>query len=417
MIRFQFADIGEGLTEGQLLKWYVEPGDLIKEGDPLFLVETDKVTADIPSPASGTIQEKFYDIGDLIQVGNLMVIINDGKESTPSPPKVDHQPLAEKKSSAGVVGQLEVSNEVIPGAEKQSQAKKHQKVLATPVARKLAKDLGIDIQDIQGTGPNMRVMKADIQKAADQSIPSQSPTSEKVAKSTVTSGIDRPLSQLRKTIAKNMQASKQNIPHAVSMDELDVTHLVALRKAQKEAAKEEGIKLTFLPFIIKALAFGLQEHPHMNASLDLEKGLLRIHKEIHIGIAVDTPDGLLVPVIRNANQKGILQLAKEIQMLAEKARTRTLTLDEMKDATFTITNYGAVGTSIGIPIIPRGQVAILGIGRIQEKPSVINKQILPRHQLPITISIDHRALDGADAGRLSTSLRRVLENPMELLLR
>jgi pyruvate dehydrogenase E2 component (dihydrolipoamide acetyltransferase) len=416
MIRFQFADIGEGLTEGQLLKWYVEPGDLIKEGDPLFLVETDKVTADIPSPASGTIQERFYDIGDLIQVGDLMVIIHDGKESTPSTAKADHQPLAEKKSSAGVVGELEVSNEVIPGEEKQTQTKKHQKVLATPVARKLAKDLGIDIQDIQGSGPNMRVMKADIRTFAAQTV-SQPHSIRKVANPTAAMGLERPLSQLRKTIAKNMQRSKQTIPHAVSIDELDVTHLVAFRNAQRESAKEEGIKLTFLPFIVKALAYGLQTHPHMNASLDLEKEVLLLHDEIHIGIAVDTPDGLLVPVIRNANHKGILQLAKEIQVLAEKARTRTLTLDEMKGATFTITNYGAVGTSFGIPIIPIGQVAILGIGRIQEKPSVIHKQILPRHQLPITISIDHRALDGADAGRLTTSLRRALENPMELLLR
>jgi pyruvate dehydrogenase E2 component (dihydrolipoamide acetyltransferase) len=416
MIRFHFADIGEGLTEGQLLKWYVEPGDLIKEGDPLFLVETDKVTADIPSPASGTIQEKFYDIGDLIQVGDLMVVINDGTETVPSTAKANHEPLAEKKSSAGVVGELEVSNTIIPGVKKQSQTESRRKVLATPVARKLAKDLGIDIQAIQGSGPNMRVMKADIRAVADQTV-SLPRSAQKVARPTTAPGLERPLSQLRKTIAKNMQLSKQTIPHAVSMDELDVTHLVAFRNAQKESAKEQGIKLTFLPFIVKALAYGLQEHPHMNATLDLEKGFLLLHEGIHIGIAVDTPDGLLVPVIRNANQKGILQLAQEIQFLATKARTRTLTLDEMKGATFTITNYGAVGTSIGIPVIPIGQVAILGIGRIQEKPSVIHNQILPRHQLPITISIDHRALDGADAGRLTTTLRSALENPMELLLR
>ena len=416
MIRFQFADIGEGLFEGQLLKWYIEPGDLIQEGDPLFLVETDKVTADIPSPASGTIQERFFDIGDLIQVGDVMVIINDGKETRPSTANVDHQPLAEKKSSAGVVGQLEVSDEVIPEPGKTSPMRKGRKVLATPVARKLAKDLGIDIQRLQGSGPNMRIMKVDIRAAADQRV-SQPFSEQKVATSTAETGLERPLSQLRKAIARNMHLSKQTIPHAVSMDELDVTHLVDFRNAQKQSAKEQGIKLTFLPFIVKALAYGLQEHPHMNASLDLEKGVLRLHQEIHIGIAVDTPDGLLVPVIRNANQKGILQLAKEIQVLAEKARTRTLTLDEMKGATFTITNYGAVGTSVGIPVIPIGQVAILGIGRIQEKPSVIHKQILPRHQLPLTLSIDHRALDGADAGRLTTTLRNALENPMELLLR
>lgn len=420
MFDFRFADIGEGLHEGQLLKWYVESGDSIQEGEPLFLVETDKVTADIPSPASGTIKQRNHAVGDTIHVGDLMVVIDDGTESRKPDVTAKSEPLAEGDDSVGVVGELEVSNEVIPAAAQTSQPNDTRRVLATPVARKLAKDLNIDIQSIQGSGPNNRVMKSDIHAAADQASAKPFQAAEPVNNQSVnksSSELARPLSQLRKAIARNMTLSKQTIPHAVSMDELDVTNLVGFRNSQKESIKSQGIKLTYLPFIIKALAHGLTEYPHMNATLDLEGNQLLLHTGIHIGIAVDTSDGLIVPVIRNANQKGILQLAQEIQSLAEKARARTLTLEEMKGATFTITNYGAVGTSVGIPVIPVGQVAILGIGRIQEKPSVFDGQIVPRHQLPITISIDHRALDGADAGRLSASLRKSLENPMELLMR
>ena len=424
MIQFRFADIGEGIHEGQLLKWYVEPGDPIKEGDPLFLVETDKVTTDIPSPVTGTIHQHHYQIGDTIHVGDVIVEINDGKESPAAEEPIKKEALAEGDSSVGVVGELEVSSEVIPTRGQAKSEKEKRKVLATPVARKLAKDLGVDITKLTGTGPNGRVMKADIRAAAGTSIKTEpARPDEPLAKPAAVEAPAweedeiRPLSQLRKAIARNMALSKQTIPHAISMDELDVTRLVALRKAQKPLAESQGIKLTYLPFVVKALAHGLREHPHCNASLDLVNDQMRIHKDIHIGIAVDTPDGLIVPVIRNADQKGILQLAQEIQTLAEKARSRSLTLQEMKDATFTITNYGAVGTSFGIPVIPVGQVAILGIGRIQEKPAVVDGKILPRHLLPVTISIDHRALDGADAGRLTDVLRRDLENPMELLLR
>lgn len=424
MIQFRFADIGEGIHEGLLLKWYVEAGDPIKEGDPLFLVETDKVTTDIPSPVTGTIHQHLHQVGDTIHVGDIIVEINDGKEMPPMEPIAKKEALSEGDASAGVVGELEVSSEVIPSRSQTQLKKERRKVLATPVARKLAWDLGVDIAALTGSGPNGRVMKADIRAAADATTVSDAAepyqSESKPAEVPISSrdeDLIRPLSQLRKAIARNMALSKQTIPHAVSMDEVDVTRLVALRKAQKPSVDSQGIKLTYLPFIVKALAHGLRENPHMNASLDLEHDQMRIHQEIHIGIAVDTADGLIVPVIRNADQKGILQLAQEIQTLAQKARARTLKLQELKGATFTITNYGAVGTSFGIPIIPVGQVAILGIGRIQEKPAVVNGRILPRHLLPITISIDHRALDGADAGRFSDVLRHDLENPMELLMR
>lgn len=419
MIQFRFADIGEGIHEGQLLKWYIEKGDPIKEGDPLFLVETDKVTTDIPSPASGTIQELYYQVGDTIHVGDVIVDINDGKEAAEAVPVMQKEPMIEGDESVGVVGELEVSSEVIPATQQAKGPSDKRKVFATPVARKLAKDLGVNIADLTGSGPNGRIMKADIREAAS-GVPERMDAKEPENHTTTPSAEGdelRPLSQLRKTIARNMAQSKQTIPHAVSMDELDVTRLVALRRAQKPSAESQGIRLTYLPFIVKALAHGLKAHPHMNASLDLENNQLRIHQKIHIGIAVDTPDGLLVPVIRNADQKGILQLAQEIQSLAEKARARTLTLKEMQGATFTITNYGAVGTSVGIPVISIGQLAILGIGRIQEKPAVVEGRILPRHMLPITLSIDHRALDGADAGRLTNTLRADLEDPMTLLMR
>lgn len=410
MLEFRFPDIGEGIAEGVILKWFVHEGQEVKEGDSLFLVETDKVNAEIPAPASGTILATFGAVGDTINVGDVVVTIDDGSASPESSP-AHKQIEAVEEENAGVVGALETSSHVLEVSHEgntKASAPARRKVLATPVARHLAKDLGVDINLVTGTGPAGRVMKEDIQTMATTALTPVVPhaSEERV-----------PLTQLGKTVAKNMALSKQEIPHAAVMDEIDVTELVKFRQQVKTMAEKEGTKLTYMPFIIKAVALVLQEFPLFNASFAPETQEIVLKKHYNIGIAVDTPDGLLVPVIKNANQLGLLHLAERVQMLAAKARERTLTLDEIQGGTFSLTNYGAVGALSGLPVIKHPEAGILGIGAITKKPVVdADDAIVIRQILPVTLAFDHRFIDGGNAGRFMQRLRAYLQEPLLLLL-
>lgn len=448
MLEFKFPDIGEGIAEGKLLKWIVKAGDKIKEGESLFLVETDKVNAEIPSPAEGTVTELMAKEGEIIYVGNVIVKIDTTGDSPKSDVKSINEKVGEKKTkddyennnlkpinekkeeNAGVVGAIEVSSEVIEASLEsyKNSAVSKQKVLATPVARKLAKDLEIDISAVKGTGPAGRVMKEDIYKAkekvrmgsipqADKTIETAPQTSE-IPKLKVSGEVERvPLSTLRKTIAKNMALSKRVIPHAAVLDEFDVTKLVEFRASVKELAQSREIHLTYMAFIIKALALTVKEYPVFNSSLDEEKEEIIIRKYYNIGIAVDTPEGLLVPVIKDADKKGIFDIAKELQQLSESAKNRNIPFDKLQNGTITITNYGALGSSSGIPVIRHPEAAIVGIGKIAKKPIVNGlDEIVIRSIMNISLCIDHRIIDGGDAGRFLNKLKNYLEEPMLLLL-
>ena len=287
---------------------------------------------------------------------------------------------------------------------------KTNKVLATPVARKLAKDLGIDINTIKGTGIQGRVMKEDIYRAKEELDKGKTFEKPQAPKLTFTEDVERvKISKLRKTIAQNMALSKSIIPHATSMDEFDVTKLVAFRKTQKEMAEAKNIKLTFMPFIIKAVVLALKEYRIINSSFDEENEEIIFKNYYNIGIAVDTDDGLIVPVIKNADKLGVLEIAKELQNLTEQTRSRTVSLDKLQGGTFTITNYGAGGTSFGVPIIKYPEVAILG-GLIQKKPIVVDNEIVISDILPISMSYDHRVIDGGDA-KVFASLKRIFTRP------
>lgn len=418
MLEFRFPDIGEGIAEGVILKWFVEVGQEVKEGDSLFLVETDKVNAEIPSPTSGKILARFGDVGETINVGDVVVTIDDGSGAEA---KGESQTEPVEEDNAAVVGALETSSNVLASSTEhsvESTTDQKRKVLATPAARKLAKDLGVDITTITGTGPVGRVMKEDIRQAAEKTVAAVEPSPVSAAAPAFETIEERiALTTLGKTVAKNMALSKQEIPHAAVMDEFDVTELVKFRRETKELAKQEGSKLTYMPFIIKAVTLTLKEFPLFNASFAGETNEIILKKYYNIGIAVDTPDGLLVPVIKNADQKGLLELGKEVQTLAEKARERTLSLDEIQGGTFTLTNYGAVGALSGMPVIKHPEAAILGIGSITKKP-VVNDQdeIVIRNILPITLAFDHRFIDGGNAGRFIRRLKGYLEQPLLLLL-
>jgi pyruvate dehydrogenase E2 component (dihydrolipoamide acetyltransferase) len=438
MYNFKFADIGEGIHEGQILKWLFKVGDEVKDGDTLCIIETDKVNAEIPSPVDGKIADIMFNVGDTVHVGEVLVKIDDGTgegattaDETKSTDDVQmmsdntNESISENDGeSAGVIGELEVSSEVIESSTETSKTKsgnQNKKVLATPVARQLAKDLGIDINTIKGSGLVGRVMKEDIYKAKESQVNEKetrpSGPSVEVPKMNVTGQVERvPLSKLRKTISKNMTLSKQIIPHAGTMDEFDLTKLVEFRKDHKHLAEEKGIKLTFMPFIIKAVTLALKEYPIFNASYDHEKEEIIYKKFYNLGIAVDTPEGLIVPVIKDADQKSIFAIAKELDEIASAARERSLSLDQLQNGTFSITNYGAFGSSYGVPVIKYPEVAILGVGMIEKKPVVVDNEIVIRDIMAISISIDHRVIDGGDAGRFLMKLKELLNDPYLLLM-
>lgn len=451
MYHFKFADIGEGIHEGKLLEWMVSEGDAVKSGDSLFLVETDKVNAEIPSPVKGFVSKLMAQVGDIIKVGDVVIDIEeDGyveetdalkkeldeetnkpleKDIKPEPvdtsekenPEEPKKEAVEKEKSAGVVGEITVSNDLIASfsEDKPEKVLIKKKVLATPVARKMAKDMDVDIALVKGSGTMGRVMKEDIKKFHS------SETVEKALVSSVpthaapqTGSIEEvELSTIRKSISKAMTLSKQLIPHTVLMDEFDVSSLVEFRNESKEEALVHGVKLTYMPFVIKAVTIALKEFPVFNCVYDHENEKLLLKKFYNIGVATDTPEGLMVPVIKGTDHMGILETAKEMSRLIEASRNKKLTLGDIQGGTFSITNYGALGSIFGTPIIKHPQVAILGIGKISKKPVVSEDgNIEVKDIMPISMAVDHRIIDGADAGRFVERLKQLLSKPKLLLM-
>jgi len=437
---FKFPDIGEGLTEGIILEWYVDKGNAVKVGQPLVKMETDKVVADIPAPREGVIAARYGKVGETIHVGETLVEIDiageaaaeapteaagdAAVEAAAKPTAVEVEPIEEM--GAGVVGTLEVAtnNAYLPasdegtGAKPAASAAAPRKVLATPVARAMAREMNIDINQVRGTGPAGRVMKSDIQNfhapaaaATRVAAPSAAATGQGELVEV------RPMTQMRKSIAKNMLRSKQSTAHMTLFEEPEVSALVEARARYREEYRKEEINLTYLPFIIKAVVAALKRHPELNSEMDFEKGNVIYTNYYNIGIAVSTVDGLVVPVIRNADKLTVRELSKAVAELAIKARDRKLTLEDMKDGTFTITNYGALGGWFGVPVINYPQVGILGIGRINQQPVVAGGEIKVGNVMPLSLSVDHRMVDGAEATEFLNDVAAGVADPLSLIMR
>ena len=416
---FKLPDLGEGLTEGEIVEWLVKKGDPVEEDQVFVKVETDKAVLEIPSPRKGMVLRMGPAEGETVQVGQVILVIGEEGER---PVPVTKPERAEKRPSVGVVGELEEApeEEGVPAEAMPTRPGKRVEVLAMPAVRKLARELKVDLRTIKGSGPQGRITKEDVQKVSVNVNREEKPP-EKVVKAArkydMYGYVERvPLRGMRKTIARAMVRSKYTAPHVTAMDEADITRLVALREKEKEKAAKKGIHLTYLPFVVKAVMAGLEEHPNVNATLDDENEEIILKKYFNIGVAVDTKDGLMVPVVKNVKEKSILQLADELTKLSEKARSRTIDLADLKGGTFTITNYGAVGGIYGSPIINYPEVAILGLGRIQEKPVVVEGRIEVRKMLPLSLSFDHRVVDGAEAARFLNTVIDHLEDPDLILL-
>ncbi len=414
------------------MKWHFKEGDSVKADQTIVEVETDKAVVELPSPASGTILKRNFDVGQVVKVGEVLVVIGAaGEQVQASAPKAAAQASEPAQPSAAAQA---AAVQPAPSPQPVSQppaAPGH--ASATPATRKLARELGVDISSVQGSGPGGRVTEEDVRKAAQGGAP-PAPKAQPAAPSaappqafqpseagaptvTVEEGDQRvPLTHMRKVIAERMLYSKTHIPHACGMDYVDVTKLAELREKEKKGLEPKGIKLTFLPFIVKAAAVALKAHPEFNAHFDNSRNELVLKKQRNIGIAVDTPEGLMVPVIKDVDRRSIVEIAQEIEHLAVAARERKIKLEDLKGGTFTITNVGSLGCMYSSPIINPPEVAILGVHRMKDLPLVVEGKIKARKVMGLSICFDHRVIDGASSTIFLNEVMKHLEDPDLMLV-
>ncbi len=418
MYKFKFADVGEGIHEAVVCEWYVKEGDEVVEGQEIYSVETDKFTTDVTTPVDGKIKKIYYPEGSNVTVGDLMVDIDDGSGDEEEV-QVEEQASAEaSQDGASVVGDIKVSDEIIETYHDKEVSKenKQEKALATPVARNFAKLLNVDINLVTPTGPKGRVTKEDIQKYVDSQKEEQVPVIETVSNNSGNYEKIK-MTKIRETISKNMVRSKHTIPHTSAMYEINVDELWSLRKEINQSLADEQIKLSFLPFIVKAIATSLKKHPIMNSELDDDNKEIIIKKFYNIGIAVDTEAGLVVPVVKDADKLSILEIHEQIKTLSTKAASRELGMESMSGGTFTITNYGSIAGIFGTPVINYPETAIIGIGSIYKK-AVFDAEdnVVPQYTLPISISFDHRIIDGGEVSRFILTLSKILSSKIQLVI-
>ncbi|MDI3256961.1 MAG: dihydrolipoamide acetyltransferase family protein [Kyrpidia sp.] len=435
---FRLPDIGEGIHEGEIVRWLVKPGDEVEEDQPLCEVQNDKALVEIPSPVKGKVKEVKVEAGSVAVVGDPLVVLEAADGTVRKAPGADGakgaegapptaQAVPDARADGRAKADMEVAREGVPGKSASNGASEPgaATILATPGVRKLARERGVDLTRLRGTGRNGRITREDVIRAAEgpapEAVPAESgmPESAGVEVPPAETGAREervPLAGIRKVIAQAMVKSVYTAPHVTVMDEVDVSKLVALREKAKPLAERRGVKLTYLPFIVKAAIAGLRVHPSLNASIDDEKGEIVYKKYYNIGIATDTDRGLLVPVVKDAERKNVWMLAAEIRDLAERARAGKLAPQDMKGGTFSITNIGVEGGLFFTPVINYPEVAILGVGRITEKPVVRDGRVAVAPVMALSLSFDHRLIDGAEAQRYVNDVKRLLEDPDLLTL-
>jgi 2-oxoisovalerate dehydrogenase E2 component (dihydrolipoyl transacylase) len=399
MFEFKLHDIGEGMHEGEIVKLLVKVGDLIEKDQPIVEVQTDKVTAELTSPVSGGISQILCAEGEVVKVGSSLVVIDTAESEVAV---AAHKVLFEQEK---------------PALENPQPTRTALRVIATPHVRRLARQLGIDIEKVNGTGPIGRVTEEDLKSFGKEGQDTKNQHDQRAVSSMVrlpqadSSREERiPIRGIRKKIAEHMVKSVSIIPHVTHVDEMEMEALRALRERVKPFAEEKQIKLTFLPFFVKAIVVALKEFKTFNASIDDEKGEIVLKNYYNIGIAIDTKEGLLVPVIKDADQKSILQIAEDITKLAELARMGKLTVDQMTGGTFTISNVGPIGGKYASPIINHPEVAILALHKMEQRMVVRNGEGVIRWMMNMSLSFDHRLIDGVSAVKFTNRIIQLLEN-------
>ena len=406
-LEFRFPDVGEGIAQGEIVRWLVAQGDEVRADQPLVEVETDKAVVEIPAPRAGTILRLPVAAGETIQVGEILAVIGepDGVETG----------AASQPEAASVVGRLDAKTLELPpepiAAGSENAATADRRVLAIPSVRKLARDLGVDLSRVIPSGPRGRIRREDVLQAAPQDAGSARPAdTQQDAHGPIEL---QPLTALRRTIARAMVEAATTAVPITTVDEVDISELLNWRTRSNAAA---DVHLTLLPFIMKAVVAALRQHPALNASLADDQQHLIVKRYYHLGIATDTPDGLIVPVVKDVDRKSLLTLATELQHLTELAAARRIPLADLRGGTFTISNYGSVGGIFATPMLHLPQVAILGVGRFLQKPVACEGAVALRTILPLSLTFDHRVLDGAAAQRFLNAVMACLADPTRLLL-
>jgi pyruvate dehydrogenase E2 component (dihydrolipoamide acetyltransferase) len=506
---FKLPDVGEGIQEGEIVAWHVSAGDQVSEDQVMADVETDKAVVDLPAPVTGTILELHAEEGEMVPVGDVVATIE--VEGEVSEEEIEDVEPADEAGGDGASAAAEATTDGTSPAEGDAveAATGDGRVFAPPNVRRLARELGVDITAVEGSGPSGRITEGDVRAAAEseeesteerKSAVGRRDESEETGTATATTettsgavgsvekadrdktlaapatrkfadehGVDidevptektqegeafveqedvqafldaeeaaeaadtagatgagaggaeqretrEDYKGIRRTIGQQMKKSAYTAPHAAHHDQADVSELVETRAKLKESAEEQGIKLTYMPFIIKALVTALKEFPELNSELDEDAEEIIFKHYYNIGIAVATDAGLMVPVLKDAENKGLLQIASDVNELAAKARDRKISPDEMQGSTFTITNFGAFGGEYANPIINYPETAILGLGSIEQRPVVEDGEVVAKHTLPLSLAIDHRVIDGAEAAQFVNTVKEYLENPSLLLL-
>ena len=442
---FALPDLGEGLTEAEIVAVLVREGDVIAEDAPLLEVETDKAQVEIPSPMGGRVEKIHVSPGQTVKVGTVLVTFADDGAS-PHPAAADAgaahpKPTAAppRRAAPAQSSPAPAEPSAAPTPPPAAPAPAAGPLAATPATRRLARELGVALPGVRGSGPGGRILDDDVRAAAARAgQPTAAPPAERAkpagpagpAKPLAGVGLEppplprfeqwgpverAPLSHLRRTIAERMTLSATLIPHVTHFDRADITDLDAIITRNLEATRAQGVTLTLTGFLLKATALALRSHPQFNASLDPAAGEMILKRYYHLGVAVATERGLIVPVLRDVDRKPVLEVARELGALAQRVREGKATLDDLRGGTFTITNIGALGGTAAIPIINYPEVAILGVARARQEPVVRQGQIVPRLILPLTLTFDHRVADGADGARLATDIVQRLEAPERLL--
>ncbi|QZS52703.1 dihydrolipoamide acetyltransferase family protein [Rhodococcus opacus] len=417
---FHLPDIGEGIAEAEIVRWLVGPGDQVAEDQPIAEIETDKALVEMPSPATGQVAELCAPEGAMVQVGERLIVIADGAAPTPA------EPAQSIDSGAGAppAGPRNHTPQSANGSGAQKRP------LATPATRRLARELGVSLEALVGTGPGGRIsdndVRAGVHGASQETSAPLSATAVATERSFPEAGSHQPVGLtedqripvrgLRRRTAEAMVRALRDIPHTVAMHHADVGDLLSLRKSLLPSAEVKGIGLTLTPFLVKATALALAQFPMANASFDDAAQEIIVRARRNVGFAVNTPDGLVIPVVKDADRKPLLAIAREVEALTAAARTRTVAIEQMQEGTFTISNHGPLGGNFGTPIIRAPEGGILGFGRATPQAVVRDGDIVARTLLPISYSADHRLVDGDVVIGFCQALITLLEAPVQLLV-
>jgi pyruvate dehydrogenase complex dihydrolipoamide acetyltransferase long form len=434
---FTLPDLGENITSGDVVSVLVKVGDVVSPGQAVLEVETDKAVIEVPCPPGGVIQEVLVKKGETVNVGQALMSLSSSesqpetaKPAAPSPvtesvAAAKPSPVVETNETVAVAQSVAAAQPPAPVAASNGEATNNTLASdvinpAGPAVRRLARELGVDLGRVSGSGPSGRIVREDV-VAAVRRAGGQARSNSR----TVRSGGEQDdwgpihrekMSRMRKTIATNMVRSVATIPHLTNFDDADVTELERLRKDSATEYAKSDVKLTALAFVIKAVSLSLKQHPSVNSAVDMEKGELVYKDYVNIGLAVDTSRGLVVPVLRDCDQQSIPQIAQEIAKTAEKAKNAQYGVEDLRGGTFTISNLGAIGGTYSTPIINHPEVAILLLGRSRKLPIVYEDRVEPRLMMPLSLSYDHRVIDGAMAARFLKEVIGYLESPGRLLL-